>query len=445
MFRPWIYSLKLPYPARFPLLFLILASCLSTFSFAARVSGLYTATVSVESQGESSRNDALAQGLEQVLVKVSGDEAALANSGARQLLASPEKFVVAFSYRENPDYIKAAAAANASDPEELQSSVQEPAFLEETHAESDPAENALVSDANALLPELPPPFLLDVSFAQSSVERALASYGVPIWGATRPSMLVWLVEERQGERRLLGASDPGYVEDLKREAEKRSLPVYFPVVDLADLSSVDLNALWGLYPEAVSDAAQRYQPDLNVLIRLNALPLEPDVATNFSADWSMRLKGLDYAGTASGVTVSQLWQDLLSQVSVELAARYAVQQSLDMQSEWLNIEVDQVNHFEDYARLQNYLQSLPSVGRIELQWVKGARLAYRLKLKGQREQFFEYVELGGRLKWIATVDGLNGHSGMVFEDTSQTVAVEQSLGPAAEHFRWIGQKPSKAL
>lgn len=422
-----------------------MAMSLPTCVLSAQVSGLYKASVTVDSQNTAQRNDALAQALEQVLIKVSGDEAALESSGAKSLLSAPEKYVVAFSYSENPahrkalDVLEAAEQKTELDPDTppgVESAADNQAKSSLSEA---PADGALLSA------DLPPRFVLDVSFAQSSVEQALTSYGVPIWGRTRPSMLVWLVDEHQGERRLLGASEQAFVEELKLEADRRALPVFFPVVDLADLSSVDLNALWGLFPDAVSKAAKRYQPDLNVLVRMNTGLPSTDVQKSYSADWVFQLKEREYTGIASGSSVQALWQGLLAQVSAVLAARYAVQQNSDAQSGWLTIEVDQIKGFEDYAALQSYLQGLPSVGRIELQWVKGARLSYRLKLKGQREQFYEYIELGGRLKWMASSAPVPPQPALALERSQPEAAlIPVPDVSATEHFLWTGHASSRA-
>ena len=409
----------------------IIATC--CYAEAAQVNSLYSATVPVESQDSNLRNDALAQALEQVLIKVSGNESALEISGARAMLASAELYVVSFSYKDNPAYQEAIAEREQQDqPEEGEFSESR-----ETSDDSELAQtitDSAVSDAEDVLPAA---YLLNVSFAQSTVEQTLSKYGVPIWGRIRPSMLFWLVDEVKGERRLLGSSDTEYVETLLDQASIRGLPVFLPVVDLSDLSTVDLNALWGLYPESVEGAAERYQADLNVLVRKSSYEQVALEGQQLALDWTFQLKGFDYSGTATGAADDQLWSTLLADVSMILAERYAVQQTTDQEPGNLTIRVSQINSFFDYASLQKYLQSLPNVGTSELLWVQGDQVAYRLTLKGQRAQFFEYLELGGRLQWVASQESDQILSLSELESEQDTDTAPSYSKAPVESFLWI--------
>ena len=92
---------------------------------------------------------------------------------------------------------------------------------------------------------------LFVSFDGEAVETVLRNAGQSIWGSDRPLTLIWLaVDWGGGEREILGATDDE--RDASRSinrnrmlrerildfAERRGLPVAFPLLDSEDLANV---------------------------------------------------------------------------------------------------------------------------------------------------------------------------------------------------------------
>lgn len=377
-------------------------------SYAVQVPGLYQASVPVASQQSKDRGDAFASALDIVLRKVSGDRTIHSSSGLDSVLSRPEQFVSSFSYRDNPDYL------------ELQTLHRELALQSQT--DSDAAlvggEESLEGEPSSLGAKGPMPYLLDVVFSSSAVNSKMTNFGVPIWGSTRPSLLFWVVMQDVGGRRLLGTADDSYVGAALNAAARQGLPVFFPVVDLEDMSSVDVNEVWGLYPEAVEVGANRYAPDLNILVKYKASALVSNASIEL--DWAFNLKGILYTGTVVGDNSLNAWAELIDELSMILSSRYAVRQSSDLQQGLMNIEVSGVESFADYAELETYLLALPTVKNRSLLWVKGSRVSYALDLKGQRAQFFEYVDLGNKMRREELV--------LMPEPVSSGITVESGLG-----------------
>ena len=89
-----------------------------------------------------------------------------------------------------------------------------------------------------------------VSFDGQAIEAVLRQAGQTVWGKDRPVTLVWLaVDWGRGDREIITADDPERGRDAARSidrnrllrqrvldmAERRGLPIVFPLLDTADL------------------------------------------------------------------------------------------------------------------------------------------------------------------------------------------------------------------
>jgi len=112
-----------------------------------------------------------------------------------------------------------------------------------------------------------------VLFDGEAIERVLRAAGQMVWGSDRPLTLVWLaVDWGQGEREIIAAGEPDRVEQQSRSidrnrllrervleiAEKRGLPLVFPLLDTEDLQSVTFSDIWGGFDERIVAASKRY-------------------------------------------------------------------------------------------------------------------------------------------------------------------------------------------
>jgi len=391
-----------------------------------QVPDLYQASVPVASQQSTDRGDAFANALDIVLRKVSGDRTMHTSSGLDSILSRPEQFVSSFSYRDNPQYIEFQALQREL---ALQSQADDNATIVAD-------EGVLENEPSSLVAKDPMPYLLDVVFSSSAVNSKMTNFGVPIWGSTRPSLLFWVVMQDVDGRRLLGTADDIYIAEALNSAARQGLPVFFPVVDLEDMGAVDVNEVWGLYPEAVDVGAGRYKPDLNILVKYKTSALASSVPIEL--DWAFNLKGIQYTGTKVGDSSLNAWTELMDELSTILSSRYAVRQSSDLQQGLMKIEVSGIDSFADYAELETYLLSLPTVKNRNLLWVKGSSVSYSLDLKGQRAQFFEYVDLGNKMRREelplmpeSTSRGLITESSPVDDAVSQALVVTDT-----EYFVW---------
>ena len=200
-------------PRVFAFLFFLLPGVLS----AAGGEGLYEAARPVADQGEDARGEALREGLAEVLIRVTGDARIAAREGAREVLADP--LSLAQQYRYERDSVG-------------------------------------------------PGLRLHMVFDPAALEALLRRHALPVWGRERPETLVWLAVD-DGRRRLVSGEDgERYARRLERAAERRGIPLLFPLLDLEERRAVTAADLWGGFDDAAREASHRYGAASVLLVRL---------------------------------------------------------------------------------------------------------------------------------------------------------------------------------
>ena len=76
-----------------------------------------------------------------------------------------------------------------------------------------------------------PPLALVVDFDPTATGNALRAAGLPSWGANRPAVLAWWLNESADGSSLVGDNQAS-AEPLKRAAQNRGLPLRLPLADL---------------------------------------------------------------------------------------------------------------------------------------------------------------------------------------------------------------------
>jgi hypothetical protein len=220
-----------------------------------------------------------------------------------------------------------------------------------------------------------------ISFDGAAIENELRRAGQTFWGNDRPLTLVWLaVDWGRGERELVAADDPGRIEQESRSidrnrmirerlleiAERRGLPLLFPLLDTTDLQGVSFADIWGGFDEAILDASARYDVNSVLIGRVRAQSSQP-------ARWSW------YFADA-GTTLSGSPEAVLGQVADTLAAEFAISGDLPLESVMLNISG--IVSVEAYGTVQRILEGLALIEGIAITAVAGDRVSYRIDVRG---------------------------------------------------------------
>jgi len=332
---------------KFQVIFACLLWMLVSLAGAAGPQQLFESEVIVPSQAPAVRAQAMQSALEEVLVRVTGQNSVLQTEPARALLQKPARLVQQYRYFTAPG-------------------------------------------------SEPPVLKLWVRFDGDAIRQALQQQGLAYWGTERPDTLVWLAVEDRGKRYVVSADDVSEVhEQIVQVARQRGVPILFPLMDLEDQSQARFSDIWGGFFEYVLKASARYNPQAILIGRLNRSP-----SGGWSARWYMDVAGKTASWSDSRQELAVLLQQGMDDTADQLASRFAVA-NYNGSANVVSISVDGVRSLAEYARINEYLASLTSVVDVQVEQVTGSQVQYSLQLNGGLQDLTRTVSIGTVLEPVA--------------------------------------------
>lgn len=321
---------------------------------AGRVEGLYRSAVPVTGQEAAERQRAIVTGFTQVLIKVTGESRLEERPELKGLLQQAAKFLQQYRYEKR---VRPASIPGQDPIETLE---------------------------------------LHLQFDANSVNGALRNSRLPIWGALRPTILVWLAVEQDANRYLLGAdSNPEIVTAVEDAANRRGLPILFPLLDLEDQAALNVADVWGNFQAAIERASARYQPDAILVGRVFR-----QANGRWEAMWTLYHDNTTSPWLSAGAFSSQVLFHGLDNAADLLAARYAPIGLGSLGDEFL-LQVDGIDSLDGYARLSKYLSELQPIQSVRPHRIGGLSAIFHLKVEGDYRLLQQLIGLSNVLVPVA--------------------------------------------
>lgn len=328
------------------IVFLLLFSV--SLAHAAEVDHLYQAEVSVANQGQQERNRAIAEGFRQILVKVTGNSNIALNQSLKATFKKASRFVQQYRYRVE------------------------------------------VSESDSAVEKR----YLRITFDKQAVDRVLRENGLPVWGKSRPQIIVWTGFDDGSRRKLLMPEfDQQSISMFNRAADLRGIPLLFPVMDLQDQSAISATDLWGAFEEPVRNASRRYQADSILMVRIKA-----GRGSSVRSSWSLLVNSDARQWEFRGQTFNQVIQQGVNAVADHLASIYAPAGGGDAQV--INMQVSGLDTFEDLLKVEFFLDGQETVQQYQLRQSQADKAIFVLSLRGGMQAFVQAVELSGLFEQV---------------------------------------------
>ncbi|WP_220805134.1 DUF2066 domain-containing protein [Pseudomonas sp. NCCP-436] len=287
----------------------LLSLCLSLLSLAAvaaPVAGLYQVREVVADQQPENREAAMQQALQTLVQRLTGDARTLQNPALEGLRKDPQQIVSQFSF-----------------------------------------------DGDALV----------VEFDPASTDRQLRQAGLALWGANRPAVLTWWLNESPEGSQLVGESQATSAL-LNSAAQHRGLPLRLPLADLGEQLLASGEKLLASDPQALREASERYAADALLAVQAK------EGADGWQATWRLWLGDEREQGQVKAADQAALADAVMLAVNERLAPRFVVRpgaaQSLTLVVEGADLQ--------RYASLEQLLE--PFAAR--LLTVDGQTLSYQV-------------------------------------------------------------------
>lgn len=287
-------------------LLLVSLSLFALPAWAATVSDLYAVREAVESQQPQARDAALGRALDTLVVRLTGNSEALNNPAVAELRKDPQQIIRQYGY-----------------------------------------------EGERLL----------VEFDPLSTERSLRQAGLSLWGANRPAILVWWLNESIEGSSLVGDGQAA-AEPLREAGQYRGLPLRLPLADLSEQLLATADNLGADQPKALQEASERYAADALLAVQAQ------ETDGQWQAQWRLWLGDSREQGKAQGADQAALSDAVLLAVSQRLAPRFIVAPGA---ASALTLEV-QGTDLGRYAELQRLLEPFAA----QLLKVEGDRLTFTL-------------------------------------------------------------------
>ena len=236
-----------------------------------------------------------------------------------------------------------------------------------------------------------------VSFDGRAIENTLRQAGQTVWDSDRPLTLIWIaVDWGRGEREIIAANDPHRSRDAARSidrnrllrqrvldvAERRGLPVMFPLLDTDDLQNISFSVIWGGFDAQVLEASKRYNASSILIGRVRA-------ASGQGSRWSYYFSGTKRSWIGEPELVVRLVADML-------AAEFAI--SGNTLPESIELSVGGIDSVAAYGAVQNLLSGMSVIESFAITEVLGDEIRYRVETHGGAERLRRALRFNGLIE-----------------------------------------------
>ena len=229
-------------------------------------------------------------------------------------------------------------------------------------------------------------------FDEKAINKLLRDNRMPVWGRTRPAVLVWMVVDDRESRILLGKdiSHPARA-FLEEQARLRGIPLRWPMLDLIDRGNITASDVWGSFEDSILKASRRYQTEAVLVGR---------VYKRYDGSWSVRWTLYDHGHREDwNARAESLVEALIPGVDRTagiLAQRFARVETGE-QGQSLLVQVEGINSLPAYNRVLKYLSGLSLVSNVQPQAVLPDRVIFRLDSRSGRLALAQAIALGHTL------------------------------------------------
>jgi hypothetical protein len=330
------------------LFFLLFVVCTNVFS--ATEVDLYSESVVVkQNANQSEQNEAIKTAFTRLLVRVTGIEQILNDPVVMDVLDSGSKYLATFRFE-------------ASD-----------VLFKNVLGESVPTKSMILK------------------FDRKSVDSFLVKNRLPVWGAKRPDVLIWIADRLDGQDHILSDSEESDIAlELEQQTERRGIPYLLPIMDLEDSLTLSFSEVYGLFSRDIERASERYKPEAILAGRIIK------TADQYSADWLMMFKGQRLRLP----TITGTKEFVISQGVDIVAQRLSEQYALVLDPTMLgnmSVKVVDIKDLNEFAALENYLNTINLITKITVHSFQDNNVVFDIEISGDQAQLVDVMSLDGSL------------------------------------------------
>ncbi|MGO2496570.1 MAG: DUF2066 domain-containing protein [Vibrio litoralis] len=248
---------------------------------------------------------------------------------------------------------------------------------------------------------------LDMQYSPKQISVLLSQANASVWPKERENVLVWLVQDDNVERQV-GWEQSGLdsVSALQTAAQQSGLPITLPVGDMDDLTKISAPDLWGGFPEPLAAASVRYPADSVLVLKVAANGASSEVnwqLYDMAPDSITSSPQSAVTGVESG-DVAQAIDKAIDRVSAYYAKKNKPT-GKQVADDALWAHFSGIQSAQSFFNLERSLLDLESVATVQVHSIQGANVTFNIQLLSNKAEFEKQVTgLKGIEKTQAPVD-----------------------------------------
>ncbi len=328
--------------------------CACSLVRAAGIDGqnLFEVTVRVPDESSTVQRAAFTKGLQQVLVRLSGDSRVL----SKLKLPPATRYVKQFRYDVLP-----------------------------------------VPEGETALLDVAPQLQLWMQFDADKLSDLLRQNQLPVWSPLREAVVVWLAV-RDGKRHyLLKRRDTSLIKKaLEQAARVRGLPIVWPLYDQQDREKVRFSDVWAGFQQPILQASQRYASGAVLIGHLSW------DGNTWRSEWHLLDAGKRSSHRNSNADYAAAISQAIGQMADELGKHYALLDD-DSNAQQVLVEFSGVENLDDYLQVEKILQRIALVRQASVSALHQDVAVFQISLRSGIEAFITRLNRNRQLKALPAV------------------------------------------
>lgn len=208
----------------------------------------------------------------------------------------------------------------------------------------------------------------------AKVNQLLQQNNIAVWGALRPDILIWLVEQQGTQRQFVRQSTHPANQALQQAFAQTALPLLQPLYDIDDLLSLSETDVWAGFWQPLEQASARYNADVVIAATLEQLQQDAEVIYRLS--WQRNDNGRVQRDEVSAANESALMQAFAWKLAQQLAANYGT--VLSATPAQFVLQINGLTDLASLVQVQKILQQLVGVSGVTISAYQNGSARYTL-------------------------------------------------------------------
>ena len=240
---------------------------------------------------------------------------------------------------------------------------------------------------------------LKVGLDEQKVQQLLSQHQIAIWGARRPAIVLWLVEQTAESRTFMqGAAHP-VLTQLQQQAKAIGLPLELPTANDSYVPTLSQDEVWAGNWLLIEQASLPFNADQSLI-----LLFDQPVTGQYRLTW----QGYEQDQLISNELLANSQQELAAQfltsLTTQLASKFAVQLGSQQDQTELELDIEGLTNFVDQVKVQQMLSAMLSVKQVTVKERKADLLKFKVQLAADRSAFINSLSLERRLQSLQTTE-----------------------------------------